>query len=208
MKVKDFAHDVIDGLFFLVTSVTPIRQLSSEDRHRICHTYEEHQTESPRLRNYRPMEVITPKTTRRSTRLRVEIPITVTSLDRMHPFAERCTAVVVSCQGCGFCSSRPLPLETPILIGDLPGGGSISARIASCVPLGKGGKEFLIGAALYNHGNVWGITNPPADWDAASVTTARRPASNSAEPPATATQKQAWPYNLAIEGAELHLSKK
>ena len=36
------------------------------------------------------MEVHTPKTTRRSTRLRVEIPVNVTSLDRMRPFAERC----------------------------------------------------------------------------------------------------------------------
>src|SRR5215469_7059671 len=112
------------------------------------------------------MEVFTPKATRRSTRLRVEIPVSVTSLDRMRPFAERCLVLVVSAQGCGFRSTRPLQLETPIMVSDLPGGNSVSARVASCVPLGNDG--FLIGAALYNAGNVWGIADPPDDWTAAA----------------------------------------
>lgn len=149
------------------------------------------------------MEVLTPKATRRSTRLRVEIPITVTSLDRMRPFAERCIAVVVSCQGCGFRSSRPLSLETPILLSDLPSGTSVSARVASCLPLGSAGKEFLIGVALYNHGNVWGIANPPEDWDAAPVSNAESAAAG-----AGINGKQSWPYNLFAGGAEVHLAKK
>src|SRR5215472_8812435 len=112
------------------------------------------------------MEVHTPKTARRSTRLRVEIPVSVTSLDRMRPFAERCMVLVVSAQGCGFRSSRTLPIEMPILIADLPGGGTISARVANCLPLGNDG--FLIGASLYNPGNVWGIAHPPEDWNIAA----------------------------------------
>src|SRR5277367_6515556 len=107
------------------------------------------------------MEILTTRATRRSTRLRVEIPVTVTSLDRKHPFAAKCIALVISPQGCGFRASQPLPLETPVLLGDLPSGGSASARVATCLPLGTDGKSFLIGVALYNHGNVWGITDPP-----------------------------------------------
>src|SRR5580692_1570665 len=110
-----------------------------------------------------PMEVHTPKTTRRSTRLRVEIPVTVTSLDRMRPFAERCMVLVVSAQGCGFRCTRALQLETPVMIGDLPGGATVTARVANCLPLGNDG--FLIGASLYNHGNVWGIADAPEDWN-------------------------------------------
>lgn len=142
------------------------------------------------------MEVLTAKATRRSTRIRVEIPVTVTSLDRQRPFAEQCVVLVASATGCGFRSSRALQLETPVMLGDLPGGGSVTARVANCVPLGNEG--FLIGAALYTHGNVWGIVNPPADWSIAAKETPTPDAPGQAahEPSINANQQQ-WPYNLA-----------
>ena len=150
------------------------------------------------------MEILTPKATRRSTRVRVEIPITVTSMDRRHPFAAACVALVVSPQGCGFQASRALPLETPVLLSDLPGGGSSSARVASCLPLGHDGKYFLIGVALYNHGNVWGISDPPEDWDCAS-----NPAASANASGKVATKsKEAWPYNLFSGHGEAHPGRK
>lgn len=152
------------------------------------------------------MEVLTPKTTRRSTRLRVEIPVNVTSLDRMRPFAERCVVLVVSAQGCGFRTTRALQLEMPIMMNDLPGANSVTARVASCVPLGSDG--FLIGAALYNHGNVWGIADAPEDWN---ITSKDDPvAAHPKEPsvPKSAVQKKSWPYNVFAEGAEAHRGRK
>jgi hypothetical protein len=149
------------------------------------------------------MEILTPKTTRRSTRLRVEIPVTITSLDRKHPLAAKCTVLVVSPQGCGFRASQALPVETPVLLGDLPGGGSASGRVASCLPLGSDGKHFLIGVSLYNHGNVWGITEPPADWNCASTPS---PAHDSGQ--AAAKSKGAWPYNLFSGHGEAHPGRK
>jgi hypothetical protein len=157
------------------------------------------------------MEVVTPKATRRSTRIRVEIPITVTSLDRVRPFAERCVAVVVSGQGCGFRSSRALQLETPIFVSDLPGGGSVTARVASCLPLGSDGKYFLIGASLYTHGNVWGIADPPEDWGTRVQSAA---AAGTVAPAQPASQKQAvsskknWPYNRLSGGTEIQKKKQ
>ncbi len=151
------------------------------------------------------MEILTSRAARRSTRLRVEIPLTVTSLDRKHAFSAKCVALVVSPQGCGFRSSQPLPLETPVLLSDLPGGGSVSARVATCLSLGNDGKFFLIGVALYNHGNVWGIANPPQDWNcapdprAASADGAGKPASKSGN---------AWPYNLFSSHGEAHPGRK
>jgi len=144
------------------------------------------------------MEVLTPKATRRSTRIRVEIPISVTSLDRVRPFAERCVAVVVSGQGCGFRSSRALQIETPIFLSDLPGGGSVTARVASCLPLGSDGKYFLIGASLYTHGNVWGIADPPEDWDVEGQGTAAAGTAAHGQPSAQkpdVSGKKNWPYN-------------
>jgi|SRR5579864_7339605 len=156
------------------------------------------------------MEILTPKATRRSTRLRVEIPVSITSLDRLRPFAEPCVVVVVSAQGCGFRSPRPLQLETPVMLSGLPGGGSVTARVANCLPLGAGSKEFLIGASLYTQGNVWGIADPPEDWSIAAKTApAPAPVQRAAasEAPLKINKKQ-WPYNLFPDGAETHSKRK
>lgn len=156
------------------------------------------------------VEVLTPKATRRSTRLRVEIPVSVTSLDRMRPFADKCVVLVVSAQGCGFRSSRALQIEMPIMLSDLPGGGSTTGRVANCLPLGNDGKYFLIGASLYNPGNVWGIADAPEDWNVASQS-APAPGnakSATASAPALSAQKKVWPYNLFAEGAENHPGRK
>jgi hypothetical protein len=149
-----------------------------------------------------PMDVSTPKAIRRSTRIRVEIPVSVTSLDRRRPFAEQCMVLIVSAQGCGFRSSQALQLETPVMLTGLPGGGSVTARVANCLRLGNDGKFFLIGASLYTHGNVWRIADPPEDWNVAAESDPAPSAANSA--PASAPQlvvnKKVWPYNLPAEG--------
>ncbi len=161
------------------------------------------------------MEILTQNATRRSTRIRVQIPVSVTSLDRMRPFADKCEVLIVSAQGCGFRTSRALQMETPVLLNGLPGGGSVTARVVNCLPLGSDGKYFLIGASLYTHGNVWGITDPPADWNiaahmASATAVAPAPPANSgaAETPKLTVNKKAWPYNLFPEGAEAHPGRK
>jgi hypothetical protein len=161
------------------------------------------------------MEVMTAKAIRRSTRLRVELPVGVISLDRMRPFGEKCTLLVVSAQGCGFRSSEELQVETPLMLSGLPGGGSVTARVANCLPLGSDGKYFLIGASLYTHGNVWGIADPPEDWNIAAKDDPTPVAANSAANQVTknalkpaAQKRQEWPYNLFSQGAEVHPGRK
>jgi hypothetical protein len=152
------------------------------------------------------MEILTQKSTRRSTRIRVEIPVSVTSLDRTRPFAEKCMVLIVSAQGCGFRSSRALQMETPIMISDLPDGGSVTGRVANCLPLGSDGTYFLIGVALYTHGNVWRIADPPADWNSATQSAAASASgsgnSGSANAPTVKVNKQVWPYNVFSAGVE------
>lgn len=154
------------------------------------------------------MEVLVPKATRRSTRVRVEIPVSVISLDRKRPFGERCTVLVVSAQGCGFRASEPLEVETPLMLSGLPGGGSVTARVASCVPLGAEGEQFLIGASLYTHGNVWGIADPPADWKIATESMPEPAKAKEPSAPALKVNKKSWPYNLFEHSTELHPGKK
>lgn len=150
------------------------------------------------------MEILTPKATRRSTRIRVEIPVSVTSLDRTRPFADKCMVLIVSAQGCGFRSARALQMETPVMIGDLPGGGSVTGRVANCLPLGNDGQYFLIGVALYTHGNVWGIVDPPEDWNVATQAASASGSVNSgaATAPTLTVNKKVWPYNVFPEGSK------
>jgi hypothetical protein len=157
------------------------------------------------------MEVLTPKAVRRSTRVRVEIPVSVLSLDRRRPYGERCMLLIVSAQGCGFRSSEELQIGTPLMFSGLPGGGSVTGQVANCFPLGNDGQYFLVGASLYTHGNVWGIANPPADW---GVVAKIDPAPTSAPPPSATgaatpnARKKSWPYNLFSEGTETHPGRK
>ena len=158
------------------------------------------------------MEILIPKATRRSTRLRVEIPVSVISLDRKRPFGDKCMVLIVSAQGCGFRSSEALEIETPIMLSGLPGGGSVTARVANCLPLGSDGKYFLIGASLYTQGNVWGIADPPEDWSVTAQSAAAPPSANSdpanEDAPKLTVNKKVWPYNLFSEGAEAHPGRK
>lgn len=160
------------------------------------------------------MDVFTPKTVRRSTRLRVEIPVSIISLDRQRPFGEQCLLLVVSAQGCGFRASEELLAGTPIMISNLPGGGSVTAHVANCVPMGSDGKYFLVGASLYTHGNVWGIPNAPPDWNEAAKndpgqkTSASGQSPDESSMPKRSAQKKVWPYNLFSESAEAPLGRK
>jgi hypothetical protein len=104
-----------------------------------------------------------------------------------------------------------------VLLSGLPGGGSVTARVVNCLPLGSDGKYFLIGASLYTHGNVWGIADPPADWNvathmasatAAPATPAPLAKSDAAASPKLTVNKKSWPYNLFPEGAEAHPGRK
>jgi hypothetical protein len=150
------------------------------------------------------MEILTPKATRRSTRLRVQIPLVVTSMDRRHPFSAECVALVVSPQGCGIRASQALPIETPVLLSELPGGGSASGRVANCLPLGKDATSFLIGVSLYNEGNMWGIAEPPPDWNCIS----NSGTASSGSGGKTAKNKDVWPYNLFSGHGEAHRGRK
>jgi hypothetical protein len=78
--------------------------------------------------------------------------------------------------------------------------------VASCLPLGSDGKFFLVGVALYNQENVWGITDPPKDWNTAA-STAAAPASGVSAKSETNNKKE-WPYNLFSDRGQDHRGRE
>ena len=103
---------------------------------------------------------------RRGTRIACEIPITLTSLDPAHPFSEPCLTILVNPQGCAARSRRPLEIGATVRLDDLPAGTNVTARVVNCISIGDYEKFWLLGLALDEPGNVWGIQNAARRLDA------------------------------------------
>jgi hypothetical protein len=101
---------------------------------------------------------------RRGTRIPCNFQLTLSSLDTAHPFAEPCLVVVINPQGCGLKFIRPLEIGTRVRLDGLPGNRSVTAQVVTSISLGEYEKFWFLGLSLDEHGNVWGITNPPEDW--------------------------------------------
>jgi hypothetical protein len=102
---------------------------------------------------------------RRSTRIRWQIPVQITSVDARVPFNETCETVAVNAHGCGVICRTPLEKGTAIKIGLLPDNREVMAHVADVVKLGEDGSAWLLGLQLDAPANVWGVRNPPHDWE-------------------------------------------
>jgi len=138
---------------------------------------------------------------RRGTRIRAQLPLRVTSLESSAEFTERCQTLVVNPQGCGVRLSRPLTPGLQVHLDELPSGAAVSARVANCVPLGSGAKFWLVGLALEQPGNIWGIHPAPEDWGAQPVVVA-------AEPAPVPAKKNEWPYSQFSSKGEYHPGRR
>ena len=106
---------------------------------------------------------------RHGTRIRVVVPLRVTTLDPKAEFSERTKTLVVNLEGCGLTLSRPLERGTAVTLDELPSGRSATARVANCIPVGRTADRWLVGMALDNPDNVWGIEATPRDWNASKL---------------------------------------
>ena len=101
---------------------------------------------------------------RSGTRIPCEISTTLTSLDPVRPFSEPCLVILVSPQGCAARFRRPVEIGATVRLEGLPSRISVTARVVNCIPLGNYERLWLLGLALTEPGNVWGVQAPPADW--------------------------------------------
>jgi len=141
---------------------------------------------------------------RRGARIRAQIPLCITSVDPGDSFSERCHTLIVNPQGCGVRISRPLEPGAPVRLDELPGGISVTAKVANCTPLGTEGKYWLVGLALDEPGNVWCIHPTPADWGSMSRSVIAAATTATAPP----VKKHEWPYSVFSDKGEAHPGRK
>ena len=101
---------------------------------------------------------------RRSTRLPLEVPVLVTSLNAAAPFSEQCNTTLVNAHGCGLVVPRALAHGLQVRLEIVSAKRHTTARVAEVVPLGGDPETWLIGLELDVPGNFWGIEYAPSDW--------------------------------------------
>jgi hypothetical protein len=122
---------------------------------------------------------------RRSSRLPLEVPVLVTSLDPNAAFSERCNTTLVNAHGCGLIAPRALKLGVPVRIEIVSAKRHTKARVAEVVPLGGDPETWLVGLELDVPGNFWGIEYAPSDWKIEeTAATAATPSSDRETPAA------------------------
>ena len=101
---------------------------------------------------------------RRSTRLPLEVPVLVTSLNAAVTFSEQCNTTLVNAHGCGLIVPRVLPQGIQVRLEIVSAKRHTTARVAEVVPLGGDPETWLVGLELDVPGNFWGIEYAPTDW--------------------------------------------
>ncbi len=101
---------------------------------------------------------------RRSTRLPLEVPVLVTSLDAGVPFSERCNTTLVNAHGCGLIVPRAIAQGVQVRLEIVSAKRHTTARVVEVVSLGGDPETWLIGLELDVPGNFWGIEYAPSDW--------------------------------------------
>jgi hypothetical protein len=101
---------------------------------------------------------------RRSTRLPLEVPVLLTSLNAAVTFSEQCNTTLVNAHGCGLIVPRELAHGIQVRLEIVSAKRHTTARVAEVVPLGGDPETWLVGLELEVPGNFWGIEYAPADW--------------------------------------------
>jgi hypothetical protein len=101
---------------------------------------------------------------RRSTRLPLEIPVLVTSLDPGMRFFEQCNTTIVNAHGCGVVSPRAIVKGVQVRLEMVSAKRHTTAWVREVVSLTDDPESWLIGLELEVPGNFWGIDYAPTDW--------------------------------------------
>ena len=101
---------------------------------------------------------------RRGTRIPCKIPISLAGLDPGQSFSGPCLIILVNPQGCAARFGRPFAIGATVRLEGLPATNEVTARVVNCISMAQYEKLWLLGLALDEPGNVWGVQSPPKDW--------------------------------------------
>jgi hypothetical protein len=102
-------------------------------------------------------------TARRSSRVPINVPIRVTSIEPDGQFSEICETLVVSAHGCALRFPQKLDAGRSLRLHSRAGR-QATASVVFCQPMGSDGQGFRLGAQLDRPENFLGLESCPDDW--------------------------------------------
>jgi len=145
---------------------------------------------------------------RRSSRVPIQVPIHVTSLEPNTKFADVCETLVVNAHGCALRFPFPLNAGSALQLHSRDGR-EATARVVDCLPLGPEGRAWTLGAKLDQPENFWGLESCPEDWQVLEMpapATDQRQKSSSAPAVVHKAQARAKVPETILEKIEEQLS--
>ena len=100
---------------------------------------------------------------RRSTRLGLQIPVVVTSLDPVRDFSQECKTAFVNAHGCAIVVRERLADKTPVMLKLVSNGAAKKGHVALAIALPESA-SWLLAVEFESPGNFWQVEHPPADW--------------------------------------------
>jgi hypothetical protein len=107
----------------------------------------------------------TPASLRRSSRVPVNVPILVTSMEPGSRFSEVCETMVVNAHGCSMRSHVKLDAGVVVHFHSKDGR-ETTAKVLYCQPLNSAQEGWRLAARLDRPENFWGLKTFPQDWAA------------------------------------------
>lgn len=101
---------------------------------------------------------------RSGTRISCEIPIRLDLVDSIHASSEPGQIILVNPRGCAARFQHALEIGTRVRLKGLAAKRTVTARVVNCFWPGESSKFWVLGLALEEPGNIWGIERPPDDW--------------------------------------------
>jgi len=105
---------------------------------------------------------------RRSERVSASIPVSIHGTDLLgQPFSERTTTINFNLHGCRYTSRHQLPKNSWVTV-ELPpqaGGLAMRARVVWIQKPHSIRDYFQVAIELESPANIWGLENPPGDWE-------------------------------------------
>ncbi|GEM_PF-345692 len=106
-----------------------------------------------------------PDSLRRSSRVPVNVPILVTSMEPGSRFSEVCETMVVNAHGCSMRSHAKLDAGVVVHFHSKDGR-ETTAKVLYCQPLNSAQEGWRLAARLDRPENFWGLKTFPQDWAA------------------------------------------
>ena len=100
---------------------------------------------------------------RRSSRVPVNVPLRVISLEPNAGFSEICETLVVSAHGCALRVPIKVQAGSALRLHSKEGR-EATAHVVACQPMGSDGQSWRLGARLDQPENFWGLEACPEDW--------------------------------------------